>query len=70
MIIEKNTSFHFFRVNKYSTMSPKPKNNTKINTKCYEKHNFFYDFFVLSRGSFQWEILKKNLLGFPQKKEK
>ena len=46
MIVEKNASFHFFRVNKYSTMSPKPKNNTKINTKCYEKHRFFSMIFL------------------------
>ena len=40
MIIDKNTSFHFFRVNKYSTMSPKPKNNPKITQNVMKNINF------------------------------
>ena len=46
MIVDKNNSFHFSRVNKYSIMSPKFLNNTKINTKCYEKHQFFQTIFL------------------------
>ena len=46
MIIEKNTSFHFFRVNKYSTMSPKPKNNTKSTQNVMKNINFFQTIFL------------------------
>ena len=49
MIVEKNTSFHFFRVNKYSTMSPKPKNNPKITQKSTQnvmKNIDFFNYFL------------------------
>ena len=46
MIVYKNNSFLFSFVNKYSTMSLKPKNNTKNNTKCYKKHIIFWVIFV------------------------